>query len=341
VTAALGVEIAENLPPAPSEWDALAARAGNLAQSTRFDAVEAFFELRPVYIAVSRGGALCGGVKLYRSVPRRLPLLLRSLKLTCIQLGEALAPESPAREEVLTALRAEVERYLDSSGAVSYRAVGLYGGTDALLGMSRCPAAAVRRFNVASIDLRRSLDDLWSNIQKSHRAEIRKAEAGGVTIATDDSVDRLVKLMDATYRDQEIRGPDRDYVRHLHRLLKDGVAELFFATRGSEDLAGALCLRFGSTAYYQFGGTIRSTVGAGAYLQWRIVNVYKESGAQRYVLGQVAAEDEPGNPRFAGGISMFKRKFGPHETASASMYYVLRPWRHTVGAGLSRLKVRL
>ncbi len=117
-----------------------------------------------------------------------------------------------------------------------------------------------------------------------------------------------------------------------------GSAEYAAALKDTDYLAGALCLPWGGVAYYQFGGTTRTSLGAGTYLQWEVMKHYRELGFSRYVLGQVASGPTPAEAKFAVGISPFKRRFGATELPSASRGYVLRPWRHAIWRTLGRFR---
>jgi hypothetical protein len=327
------VEVQEGRPPDPQAWDDLARASGNIVQSTVFDPAEVFFGMRPVYFAAHDDGRLCGGVKLYASANRKLAPITRPLTLGFTQLGEILVAEGAPAAAVGQALSDAVERHLVSSGAVTLRVSGLYGGLDGLIAPSAA-AHAVAQFNVAAVDLSDG-GALWDRLHSSHRAKIRKAERNGIAFVREDSIERLITLMDETYRGQSHSGPDREYVRHAYAALKNQGADLFFAVQGSDYLAGEMCLAWGKVAYYQFGGTARVNVGAGAYLHWQVMNHYKERGMARYVLGQVAVEDDPANPKFVVGISRFKRHFGPEEVPSASRFYILRQRRHQIWTRLS------
>jgi GNAT acetyltransferase-like protein len=330
--AAIEVEVTEPSPPDPAAWDAVARDRGNLAQSTAFDRSEAFYGMVPVYFTATCRGQLWGGVKLYRSTSRRWRPITRGLSLGFTQFGESLiAPAAVSGPEVQSALDAAVARHLKAVGAVWLRVSGLYGGE----GLVELPLAPFSEspFNVASIDLARPEAELWASAHKSHRSEVRKAERNAVAFVRDSSVARLVGLLDETYRDQEKPGPNRSYVRHVVESL-DGAADLFFAVRGGEYLSGALCLWHGDVAYWQFGGSVRQNLGAGAFLQWRMIQHYQQRGMKRYVLGQVAAAGDSANAKFAVGISRFKRHFGPEETPSTTRLYVLRPARHSIWSRL-------
>ena len=323
---ALTIEHRAGGPEDSEGWDDVARSAGNIVQATLFDRVQAFFAMEPVYFLARYEGHIAGGVKIYASASRSLPKLSRKFTLGYLQFGEILHAIPESSGVLAPALRRAVARYLEEKGAVSFRVSGLYGGEDGLLGLD-APAASEFVFNVASIDLRRPEDELWSAVHKSHRADVRRAGREHLGFEVGGDVARLAGLLDETYRGQASAGPDRGYVAHVpHALGKH--AELFYVTQAGVDLAGALCLTFGPVAYWLFGGTARQGMGAGPLLQWRLIQHLKGRGFARYVLGQVAAADDPANPKFAQGITRFKRHLGPEEIGSATRTYVLKPWRH-------------
>jgi len=329
----LQAAVSAGAPPDPSGWDDLARRSGNLVQSTRFDGSEAFFGMRPVYFSVTLQGQLLGGVKVFESASSRWPALTGSLSRGMTQFGEALLPDGGDREQLRVLLDRALSDYLRIRRVVWFRSVGMYGGPDGLVAPA-VPVASAWPFRVASVDLRRSENDLWAKLHKAHRAEIRKADQNKLAFIRSGEIDRLVSLLDETYRFQTKSGPNRAYVRHMFESLGQA-AELFFAAKDGEYMAGAMCMWQGHTAYWQFGGTRRQAFGAGAFLQWKIIQHYRGRGLERYLLGQVAAEPDPANAKFAGGISRFKRHFGPEESPSEIRLYVLRPWRHRIWSGLA------
>jgi len=323
----LTVEHRAGSPPDPDSWDALARADGNFVQSTLFDEAQRYFAMNPVYFAARHDGRLVGGVKLYRSASRKMPLVTEPITRRFTQLGEIIATSDIPRGTLRSVLSEAVRRHLVEEGAVSLRVSGLYGGEDGLVDPWPQPHS-VWDFNVASIELVRPEEELWQGLHASHRTKIRKAERNGLVVSQESAVEPLVALIDETYKGQSSAGPDRGYVRHLAAM--PDVSDLFYAVDGAEYLAGVLCLAWGGTVYYQFGGTARVNVGAGAYLHWKVIDHYRRRGMRRYVLGQVAIADDPGNPRFALGITRFKRQFGPVEVASRSTWYLLRPGRHWV-----------
>ena len=336
--AAIAVHAHVGAPPSSPAWDEMARASANLVQSTHFDAAQAFFAMQPVYFVADDGGRLLGGVKLYRGSSRTLPRLSRRLTLSYLQFGEIVGGTAAGGDDTLAdALRAAVIRHLQAEGAVSYRASGFYGGEAGLVRPSK-PPSALFEFNVAAVDLARPSSEIWSSLHKSHRAEIRKAERHGLAFVPGGAVEDLVALMDETYKGQTAAGPQRGYVAHLQRTLP-GHAELFFVTGGGELLAGALCLTFGDVAYWEYGGTRRGSAGAGTLLHWRLIEHLRARGFSRYLLGQVAARDDPRNPKFAVGITRFKRHFGVVETASSSATWVLRPLPHAAWRALASAAV--
>lgn len=333
------IQVREGWPEQTAAWDELSRRTGNFVQSTCFDLAQSFFGVQPVYFSAVQDGRLVAGVKLYRSASGRLPWLTRRLRLEFMQLGELLCDETAEPAELKKALSAEVSRYLAAQHAVSFRVSGVYGGMEGLIAPEVMPAREAQ-FNVAAVGLDRDTDPIWQGLHKSHRTEVRKAERQGVTFRREDGIERFVQLLDETYRGQDVDGPERAYVHHAYEALRERAMDLFFAVRDTDYLAGALCYRWGSVAYWQFGGTRRQSLGAGAFLHWEIMKYYAAQGVRRYVLGQVAAQEDPANAKFSVGISRFKRHFGPEERPSATRLYVMRPWRHAMWTRLTQWTTR-
>jgi len=124
------------------------------------------------------------------------------------------------------------------------------------------------------IDLKRSLDEIWSNIAEHNRRDIRKAQKNGITIKISDEVDTVINIFRKTKGNDVQNVSDIDY-GHLSAIVKHffkkGMSyNLIALNNKGEAIAGIVYFKFNKTTIYYFGSTEPEykTSGAMSLIIW-------------------------------------------------------------------------
>lgn len=168
------------------------------------------------------------------------------------------------------------------------------------------------------LDLSRSDEDLLSQMRKSTRYEIRKAEKIGVEL----EISRDVKDVKKFYAYQLETAKRQKFVPFSYKFLYEQFKVFFEADKAllytakfeKKILAQAFVIFYGDEAVYHYGvGTDAGRRFPGAYLiQWQAIREAKKRGMRYYNFWGVAAEEDKTHRFYT--ISIFKRGFGGVDT---------------------------
>lgn len=170
------------------------------------------------------------------------------------------------------------------------------------------------------LDLTQSLDDLLSQMRKSTRYEIRKADRLNLTVTSSKDP----KDIKTFHSHQLVLASKHRFVPFSYEFLfhqfqvfaQSGQALLFHARNGRHLLASAFIILYAQEAVYHYGiSTPDNARLPGSYAcQWAAIKAAKKQGLSRYNFWGIAPKDAPSNHRFSG-VSLFKRGFGGREVA--------------------------
>lgn len=164
------------------------------------------------------------------------------------------------------------------------------------------------------LDLTKSEAELLSDMRKTTRHEIKKAQNLGIKITKSKNsadIDDFYKLQKETAQRQKFVEFDKKFLKEQFSIFaKDDQVILYTVWLGSKKLAQALIIFYGKEAAYHYGAsTLLGRKYPGAYLiQWEAFKEAKKRGMRRYNLWGVSPEADL-NHRFYG-VSVFKRGFG-------------------------------
>jgi lipid II:glycine glycyltransferase (peptidoglycan interpeptide bridge formation enzyme) len=169
------------------------------------------------------------------------------------------------------------------------------------------------------LDISKSEEELLSQMRKTTRYEIRKAEREGIKIVR--SMDE--RLIRDFYELQLVTAKRQKFVPFSYDFFLEQFKIFFTARNGLiytaylEDkvLAQAFIIFYGQEAVYHYGAsTDEGRKHPGAYLiQWEAIKEARRRGMKRYNFWGVAPEEERDH-RFYG-VSVFKRGFGGEDVA--------------------------
>ena len=156
------------------------------------------------------------------------------------------------------------------------------------------------------LDLTRSAEELMSSFHHKTRYNIKLAEKKGVTLEETQDVGVFLKILRATEERQKIKFFSDEYFYNLQKFLSSDQLKLkiYLAVYQGEKIAADLILFWGKTAIYLYGGS------TGEYkecmspylLHWKIIQIAKNMGCQKYDFWGIDKKKWPGLTRFKLGF---------------------------------------
>lgn len=164
------------------------------------------------------------------------------------------------------------------------------------------------------LDLTKTADQLFKEMRKTTRYEIKKAIKIKIKITQSKdlkSIDNFYQLQKETAQRQGFVEFDKRFLTEQFSVFtKDNQVLLMTASLGKLKLAQSFIIFYGQEAVYHYGAsTLDGRKYPGAYLiQWEAINEARRRRMKRYNLWGVAPEGQTDH-RF-WGVSVFKRGFG-------------------------------
>lgn len=163
------------------------------------------------------------------------------------------------------------------------------------------------------LDLSAPEDQIFNAMEKRTRYSIRKAEKDGVTITSVDitGIDKFYALYQETALRQQFVPFSKEYVKKEFAIFaQTNKIKLYFANYLSENIATAMIIFGGSSAFYHHGASTRKyqNVTASELLQWTAIKEAKQRGLKYYNFWGIAPENSSNHPW--KGLTKFKKGFG-------------------------------
>ncbi len=165
------------------------------------------------------------------------------------------------------------------------------------------------------LDITPTEDDILSQMRKSHRYLIRKAQKMDITITqtTDPAAvaDFLPLYADVSQRKHFV--PHRGIREELTVFGKENKAALFLAKYNNEVAGGILIDFVGKMAVYHHGATLSKyrDVPLSNILLWEAIKEAKKRGMHLFNFWGIAPEEQKDHPW--QGHSLFKKGFGGYQ----------------------------
>ncbi|GIW63711.1 MAG: methicillin resistance protein [Patescibacteria group bacterium] len=175
------------------------------------------------------------------------------------------------------------------------------------------PTANQDAENCIVIDLKDSLETIFSRFKKNTRNLIRKAEKLGITIVESTSITDY-HLFDDIYHKTAVRQnfvPHKNICSEFKTLVQKNQIKLFLGYYQQTLLSAALIVFYGKQAVYHHSGSIPTKLPVNYLLQWKVIQTAKNLGFRYYNLWGVSPRNKPNHPW--SGLSFFKRSFGGTE----------------------------
>lgn len=337
--------------PDAATWDSFVAThaQGHLLQSSPWGTLKSRFGWQPLRVAVAnQHGALVAGAQMLRRTAY-------GASLCYVPRGPLLSGDEQADEALLATLlrlarrqRAVLLRIEPNLAEAAPGAAALHTWLQLRGFVVATPLQPQSSIHTA---LAGGEEQLLAALSKGHRADIRRAERGGVTVrvgASDDDLRAFYAIMTATGKRADFALHSLDYYRQAWQLL--GAAEpaggslLLLAAQDGTTIAAFLVLAWGQEACYLYSGSNEAGLKSGAnhLLQWHALRWAMARGCTRYDLwgvpdqfGQMA--QAPAEERAAleaqaktdplYGVYRFKKGFAGQVVRYLPAYdYRVVPW---------------
>lgn len=167
------------------------------------------------------------------------------------------------------------------------------------------------------VDLRRTAAQLYSDIRKGHKSNIKQGEHFDIRFFDKNSITQNeINIYRHVYEyDAGKVTRNSEMTHHFYQFIKQGKGVLGIAWNQGVPVGVIIAVFYKDTAYYfSYGEKTDCTDNhpPGHILQWKLILYLKEKGIQFYETGeQVYGKSNPGDfDEKAANISLFKRGFG-------------------------------
>lgn len=163
------------------------------------------------------------------------------------------------------------------------------------------------------LDVTPTEEQLLSNMRKSTRYEIRRAQKESVSIVKSDDPSDLAmffRLYEATTQRHNFVG-HKGIKEEFVIFSKERNGLLLLGKLNAKVVSGALILFYGNQAIYRHGASIRSTLPISSLVQWEAIREAKKRGLKVYNFWGIAPNENVNHPW--RGITVFKKGFGGRE----------------------------
>lgn len=180
------------------------------------------------------------------------------------------------------------------------------------LGFRNAPVHNMDAENSWVLDLDKTDEELLSNMRKTTRYLVRKAQKMPIEIIQTQKLKDLEEFLRLYTITSKRHGfvPHRGMKEELEIFGKDNQAKLFLAKYEEKIIAGALIIFYGNQAIYHHAASDDDyrNIPAPYLLQWEIIKEAKKLGKKYYNFWGVVPENKPNHPW--RGLTLFKTGFG-------------------------------
>lgn len=191
---------------------------------------------------------------------------------------------------------------------------------------------------VWEIDLKKPEDELFADMKKVARYNIRSSEKVGIEIikaTKEEHVIEFVKILNQTTQRHNFKSFSQNYFINQFNSLNNNLFNLYLAKYKDRFISAALINTYNSTGYYSHGGSLNDKetqkYGASYLLHWFIIKDLKQNGFDKYNMWGVIPDGMKVDNGMQG-VSEFKKRFGGIEKdyvggldlPSNPMYFIQR-----------------
>ena len=141
------------------------------------------------------------------------------------------------------------------------------------------------------IDLRQSIDKLYSDVRKGHKRHINRGKIYDIKIYGQHNItDEMIELYKDIYeKDAGKVTRNSELYRYYLEFIKNGKGLAAFGSIDGQEVGVVVVTIYKNTAYYSSYGELEEElnhVPIGHVLHWEIINYLKEHGIEFYEMGE-------------------------------------------------------
>jgi len=173
------------------------------------------------------------------------------------------------------------------------------------------------------LDLKKSKEELLSDMHQKTRYNIRLAKKKGVEIIEGgaDDFDDFWNLINKTADRDRFRIHTKEYYK---KMLSVDFVKIFFAKFAGKIIATGIFSFYGDTVTYMHGASDNEhrNVMAPYLLQWELITRAKEKGFKYYDFYGIDDKKWPGVTRFKKGFGGFEKRYpGTFDMVFSQIWY--------------------
>ena len=159
------------------------------------------------------------------------------------------------------------------------------------------------------IDLTKSEEELWSDIDSKRRNEIRRAQREGTyfkILQNEDDIGPTYEILDEVYRRAKLPFPKKSFFEFANQKLKYGTFMIFMAANDEKIIGTMYALCYQDTIYDWYAGSYQECYNKypNDLIPWKVILWGKQNGYQKFDFGGA------GRPNVPYGVRDYKKKFG-------------------------------
>lgn len=165
------------------------------------------------------------------------------------------------------------------------------------------------------LDLTKSEEDLFNNLNSKTRYNVNLAHKKGVTITENSSpegMEEYIKILQETTTRQGFYAHSPEYFKTMWATLgQSGMLRIFQATYDNQILVSWIMFIFNGVLYYPYGASRSANrdVMASNLMMWEMILLGKREGCHLFDMwGSLGPEPNPKDPWF--GFHRFKKGYG-------------------------------
>jgi lipid II:glycine glycyltransferase (peptidoglycan interpeptide bridge formation enzyme) len=197
----------------------------------------------------------------------------------------------------------------------TYRKAALYSEIKNLFDLSHFNSTLFSRqfkffdhLNI-EIDLTKSMDQLWSEVDSKKRNKIRKAEKSNATfqlLEELNNIDQTIGILMEVHTRVKIPLPRKEYFESIQRNTGHHLFKVFVTRLNEKIIAVIYAFCFGGRIFIWYSGAYQTyfPLRPNDYLHWKVMVWAKENGYRVFDFGGA------GKPGQDYGVRDFKKKFG-------------------------------
>jgi lipid II:glycine glycyltransferase (peptidoglycan interpeptide bridge formation enzyme) len=177
------------------------------------------------------------------------------------------------------------------------------------------------------IDLKKSEDQLLSQMHPKTRYNIKIAQRNGIKVEISDDFDSFSKIWLESQKRKKISFATTSQMEKFWQVFKEDSFLILAKDKKGQVLAGILMPIYDKIAYYLYAGSKKegNKLFAPTFVTWQALKIAKEKGAKVFDFEGVYDERFKSATSSWQGFSRFKKSFGGKEVAYSGAFYKTYP----------------